>query len=167
MNPAGSSAGRSLLGRLFLLAAFGVAFGHIEAVVVVYIRRVLGWVSLPTDIRAEDVAQMPGWLLHTEQTREAATIILLLAVAALVGRNFLEKLATFLFTFGVWDLTYYAALWAMIRWPESLRTTDCLFLMPQPWIAPVWIPMAISLGLVVVGVGTMLAVTGYTSARDR
>ena len=156
---------RPLLARILLLTAFGVAFGHIEAVVVVYIRRVLGWVPLPTDIGADSVAQMPGWLIHTEQTREAATIIVLLAVAALVGRNFLEKLATFLFTFGTWDLTYYGALWAMIRWPETLRTSDCLFLIPQPWVAPVWIPMAVSLGLIAIGVGIMLAVQGWSAAR--
>jgi hypothetical protein len=119
---------------------------------------VLGWVPLPADIGPEDLAQVPAWLLHTEQTREAATIVVLVALAALVGRNFLEKLGTFLLAFGVWDLTYYGALWAMIRWPGSLRTMDCLFLIPQPWYAPVWIPMACALGMVGVGIGLLLAI---------
>jgi len=156
---------RPLLGRLLLLTAFGVAFGHIEAVVVVYIRRIMDWVPLPTDITAQDVAELPNWLIHTEQTREAATIIVLLAVATLVGRNFLERLATFLFAFGVWDLTYYGALKAMIRWPESFTTQDCLFLIPNPWLAPVWIPMVCALGMVAVAVGIMAAIESRSAVR--
>ena len=160
-----SSSGRSLLSRLLLLAAFGIAFGHIEAVVVVYIRRIMDWVPLPSDITADDLAQVPNWLIHTEQTREAATIVLLLALATLVGRNFLERLATFLFAFGAWDLTYYAALKAMIRWPESFTTTDCLFLIPQPWIAPVWIPIVCSLGMVLVATAILLAIDRRSASQ--
>jgi hypothetical protein len=148
-----------------VLTAFGIAFGHIEAVVVVYIRRIMDWVPLPANLTADDLARVPNWLIHTEQTREAATIILLLALATLVGRNFLEKLATFLFAFGVWDLTYYGALWAMIRWPESFTTQDCLFLIPQPWLAPVWIPMAASLGMIAVAVGIMVAIARRSASR--
>ena len=157
--------GRTLLGRLLLLAAFGIAFGHIEAVVVVYIRRIMDWVPLPANITADDLARVPNWLIHTEQTREVATIILLLALATLVGRNFLEKLATFLFAFGVWDLTYYIALRAMIRWPESFTTQDCLFLIPQPWLAPVWIPMVASLGMIAVATGIMVAIERWSASR--
>ncbi len=154
---------RSLLSRLLALAAFGVAFGHIEAVVVVYIRRIMDWVPLPGDITADDLAQVPNWLIHTEQTREVATIVLLLALATLVGRNFLEKVGTFLFVFGVWDLTYYAALKLMIRWPESFTTSDCLFLIPEPWIAPVWLPMLCSLGMIAIGTGLLFAIDRRSS----
>ena len=156
---------RPLVGRILLLAAFGIAFGHIEAVVVVYIRRVLDWVPLPANITAEDLARVPNWLIHTEQTREAATIILLLALATLVGRNFLERLATFLFAFGVWDITYYVALRVMIRWPESFTTQDCLFLIPNPWLAPVWVPLVASLGMIAVAVGLMAAIEHRSSSR--
>jgi len=160
-----SSPRHSLLGRLLALAALGIAFGHIEAVVVVYIRRIMDWVPLPADLTAESIAEIPNWLIHTEQTREAATLVLLLALATLVGRNFLEKLATFLFAFGVWDLTYYAALKAMIRWPESLATSDCLFLIPEPWIAPVWLPMVCSLGMIGVAIGLFVAIDRRSAAR--
>lgn len=160
-----ASARRLVLHRLLLLGAFGVAFGHIEAVVVVYIRRIMDWVPLPADITADDLSQVPAWLIHTEQTREAATIILLLAFATLVGRNFLEKVATFLAAFGVWDVTYYVALKLMIGWPESLGTLDCLFLIPQPWIAPVWLPVLCSLGMIVVGAGVMYAIETWSERR--
>jgi len=149
---------RPLLGRILLLAAFGIAFGHIEAVVVVYIRRVMGWVPLPSDIGPEALARMPGWLIHTEQTREAATIILLFAVACLAGRILMERVAVFLFSFGAWDLTYYVSLRVMIGWPESLRARDCLFLIPKPWLGPVWVPMVVSLGMVGLAVGILLAI---------
>ncbi|MBM3477023.1 MAG: hypothetical protein FJX75_27460 [Armatimonadetes bacterium] len=165
MTPSGATARRSLLSRLLLLTAFGIAFGHIEAVVVVYIRRIMDWVPLPADIGAEDVGRIPNWLIHTEQTREAATIIVLLALATLVGRNFLERLATFLFAFGVWDLTYYGALKVMIRWPESFATQDCLFLIPSPWLAPVWIPMVASVGMIAVAVGIMAAIERRSASR--
>ncbi len=149
---------RPLLARLLLLTAFGVAFGHIEAVVVVYIRRVLGWVPLPTDIGPEMIARVPGWLIHTEQTREAATIILLLAVACLAGRLFTERLAVFLFSFGAWDLTYYVSLRVMIGWPETFRTPDCLFLIPKPWLAPVWLPISIAACMIALAVGILFAI---------
>jgi len=165
MTPSGQAPKRSLLPRLLLLTAFGIAFGHIEAVVVVYIRRIMDWVPLPADIGAGDLAKLPNWLIHTEQTRETATIIVLLALAALVGRNFLEKLATFLFAFGLWDATYYVALRAMIGWPESFTTQDCLFLIPDPWLAPVWLPIVCSLGMMAVGIAIMVAVERRSAAR--
>ena len=154
---------RPLLAKLALLAALGIALGHIEAVVVVYIRRVLGWVPLPVDIGAADLARVPGWLIHTEQTREVATIVLLFALACLVGRNVVEKIAVFLLAFGTWDIAYYAALRAMIGWPESLRTQDCLFLIPRPWLAPVWLPILCSLGMIALAVAIMLGVEHYTA----
>ena len=149
---------RPLLARILLLTAFGVAFGHIEAVVVVYIRRVLGWVPLPTDIGPEMMARVPGWLIHTEQTREAATIILLLAVACLAGRIFTARLAVFLFSFGAWDITYYVSLRVMLGWPETFRTPDCLFLIPKPWLGPVWLPISIAACMIALAVGILFAI---------
>jgi hypothetical protein len=159
---------RFLVRRLVLLAAFGIGFGHIEAVVVVYIRRALDWVPLPADTSPDDLASVPGWLIHTEQTREVAAVIVLLALGWLVGRNVLERVATFLFVFGVWGIVRYIALRAMIDWPESLRTMDCLWLIPHPWYAPVWTPILCSLGMIVVAVGMMLAIDQHVArmARD-
>ena len=156
-----------LVRRLMLLTAFGIGLGHIEAVVVVYIRRVLGWASLPADIGPGNLAGVPGWLIHTEQTREVASIIVLVALAWLVGRNFVERLATFLFAFGVWDITYYVDLRVMIDWPESMRTMDCLFLIPRPWYAPVWLPILASLAMIAVAVSIMLAIEHHRAGVPR
>ncbi len=139
------------LNLLTLLSAFAIAMGYLEAVVVVYIRKILGIVPTPEQLTAETIQQLPDWLISTEQSREAATIIMLVALAGLVGRTGAQKLGVFLFAFGVWDIFYYVSLKALIDWPASLATWDCLFLIPQPWYAPVWVPVVISLGMIMVG----------------
>ena len=40
---------------------------------------------------------------------------------------------------------------ATIGWPPSLDTWDILFLVPAPWVAPVWAPLVVSAALVVTG----------------
>ncbi|HEX9224476.1 MAG TPA: hypothetical protein VF860_14200, partial [Candidatus Acidoferrales bacterium] len=42
------------------------------------------------------------------------------------------------------DIVYYAALWATVRWPHSLGEPDVLFLIPVPWLSPVWFPLLVS-----------------------
>ena len=135
---------------LVTLTAFGIAMGYLEAVVVVYIRHILDVVPTPEHLDPEAIAQVPDWLISTEQTREAATIVMLVALALLTGRTRVQKLAVFLFAFGVWDIFYYIGLKALINWPASLATIDCLFLIPQPWYAPVWVPVVISVGMIAV-----------------
>ena len=139
------------LNRLALLSAFAIAMGYLEAVVVVYIRKILDIVPTPEEFTAQTLEQVPQWLISSEQSREAATIIMLIALAWLVGRTGGQKLAVFLFTFGIWDIFSYVSLKALIDWPASLATWDCLFLIPQPWYAPVWLPVVISLGMITVG----------------
>ena len=138
-------------GRLLTIAAFAIAMGHLEAVVVVYIREILGIVPTPEDLTRTVVEQVPGWVLAVEQTREAATIVMLLCLALLAGRNTWERLGAFLFAFGIWDITYYVALKLMIGWPKSLATMDLLFLIPEQWYAPVWLPLLASCGLIACG----------------
>ena len=121
--------------KLSLITLFGIAFGHLEGVVVYYLRLVLTS-NLP----------LQNWtnsLLFVEQTREAATIVMLVVFAWLIGKTNWEKLAIFLWTFAIWDLFYYLSLYIMLGWPSSLSTTDVLFLIPVPWVAPVWAPIAI------------------------
>jgi len=131
--------------------------GYLEAVVVVYIRHILDIVPTPEHLDPQTIAQVPDWLISTEQTREAATIIILVTLALLVGRTRVQKLATFLFAFGVWDIFYYVSLKALIDWPASLATMDCLFLIPQPWYAPVWLPVVISVGMIAAALGLFAA----------
>lgn len=131
------------LPRLATLTAFAIAMGHLEAVVVVYIRHIMGIVPAPEQLDANVYAQVPQWIIVSEQWREAATIVMLVTLAVLVGRSRREKLAVFLFAFGVWDIWYYVALKYLLNWPASLGTLDLLFLIPNAWFAPVWVPCAI------------------------
>ncbi|MCX6325093.1 MAG: hypothetical protein NT144_00350 [Bacteroidia bacterium] len=131
-----------MLTKLFLLALFGIAMAHFEGVVVVYLRNVLG--ILDSESNNESVDKFPKRFLHIEMTREAATIIMLLVIAYLVGVTWIEKGVIFLWTFAFWDLFYYLSLYILIKWPPKLTTIDVLFLIPKPWIAPVWFPMGVS-----------------------
>jgi len=128
--------------RLSVLALFGIAMAHLEGVVVVYLRKALGI----NDVESNKVSvnRFPRKWLNIEMTREAATIIMLAAVAFLVGTTWAERAVFFLWTFAFWDLFYYFSLYLLIRWPPSFRTIDVLFLIPVPWIAPVWFPIGIS-----------------------
>jgi len=128
--------------RLILLAIFGIAMAHFEGVVVVYLRKVLGMLDSESNI--ESVERFPKRYLYIEMTREAATIIMLVVLALLIGNTWVEKGIFFLWTFAFWDLFYYASLYILIKWPPKLTTIDVLFLIPRPWIAPVWFPIGVS-----------------------
>jgi hypothetical protein len=91
-------------------------------------------------------------------TRETATIIMLVIIAYLTGVSWVEKGIFFLWTFAFWDLFYYLSLYILIKWPPKLTTIDVLFLIPKPWIAPVWFPLGIS--LLTILIITLLAILG-------
>jgi hypothetical protein len=132
-----------MLIKLSLLAFFGIAMAHLEGVVVVYLRKALG--MLDSESNKESVEKFPPRYLKIEMTREAATIIMLLIIAFLTGGSWMEKGIFFLWTFAFWDLFYYGSLYILIKWPPKLTTIDVLFLIPKPWIAPVWFPIGVSL----------------------
>jgi hypothetical protein len=128
--------------KLLLLALFGIAMAHLEGVVVVYLRKALGMSH--TESNKEALEKFTLTYLRIEMTREAATIIMLVVIAYLVGSSWVEKGIFFLWTFAFWDLFYYLSLYILIKWPPKLTTTDVLFLIPKPWIAPVWFPVGVS-----------------------
>ena len=142
--------------KLLLLAIFGIAMAHLEGVVVVYLRKALG--MLDSESNKESVGKFPKRYLNIEMTREAATIIMLVVIAYLTGGSWIEKGVFFLWTFAFWDLFYYLSLYILIRWPPTLTTIDVLFLIPKPWIAPVWLPVSIS-GLTILVIA-LLAILG-------
>ena len=131
-----------MISKFLLLAIFGIAMAHLEGVVVVYLRKALGIINTESNKSLLEV--FPKQYLLIERTREAATIIMLAVLSYLVGNAWLEIVMCFLWTFAFWDLFYYISLYAMIKWPPKLTTTDVLFLIPKPWIAPVWFPIGIS-----------------------
>jgi hypothetical protein len=131
-----------MMTKLSLLALFGIAMAHLEGVVVVYLRKALG--ILDSESNKESVEKFPERYLKIEMTREAATIIMLVVIAYLAGESWIERGVLFLWTFAFWDLFYYISLYILIRWPPKLTTIDVLFLIPKPWIAPVWFPVGVS-----------------------
>jgi len=128
--------------NLILLAIFGIAMAHFEGVVVVYLRKVLGIIDSESNQQSLD--RFPKRYLYIEMTREAATIVMLVIIAWLTGVTDIEKAVFFLWTFAFWDLFYYLSLYILIKWPPTMKTIDVLFLIPRPWIAPVWFPVAVS-----------------------
>jgi hypothetical protein len=142
--------------RLIALAVFAVAMGWLEAVVVVYIRALTGLghgATVPDPAEVAARLRAVPWLIGTEQTREFATLVMLAAVAWIAARAWRARLGAFLLCFGAWDIAYYAALFALLRWPSSLATMDVLFLIPPSplWYQPVWVPVAISCVMIVAG----------------
>ena len=115
----------------------------LEAVVVVYLR---GLLRITTDHVSL------GQYVRMEVLREAATIVMLVAVGWLAGRGRLDRLAYGLFAFGLWDIFYYVWLKVLIGWPESLLGWDVLFLIPLRWWGPVLSPVLIAALICVVAV---------------
>lgn len=145
------------------IVIFSIAFAFVESSVVVYLRHLLG-VSYSEIGRGEALLLLPGiaflqpqtalkiiqesLLLNTEMIREAATLVMLASVASLVAKNFRQGLAFFALSFGIWDIFYYIFLKLIIGWPTSLADIDIFFLLPVPWVGPVFVPVIISLLLI-------------------
>jgi hypothetical protein len=156
-------------GKLVLLSGFSIAMGYVEAMVVVYLRMLLPLDQWKTYVR--DIPSLVAFLqkyhvFWTEQTREVATIVMLLAVALMAGLTFREKLAYFLWTFALWDIFYYIWLYALIKWPQSLAVTDLLFLIPGPWLAPVYVPVLISCGMIILSMVLLRMGNGKSSGSS-
>jgi hypothetical protein len=91
-------------------------------------------------------------MLIFEWTREIATIVMLIAVGWLAGKNPLQRFAYFLFSFAIWDIFYYVALKVLIDWPASLLTWDLLFLIPVAWAGPVLAPIICSFTMIMLSI---------------
>ncbi len=136
--------------RLVWVFVFGVTMGFFEAAVVVYLRKLYhpdGFKFPMLTYEAFDEL-----LLVVEIVREAMSLLMLLAVGMVAGRRGLERFAYFLYVFGAWDIFYYVSLYLTLDWPASLATWDLLFLIPLPWVAPVWAPAMVALAFIVTSV---------------
>jgi hypothetical protein len=141
------------------LILFGIAFGQVEAAVVIYLRTLAAPVRARLGLPAGeplplfDPTQLgvDHRLVYIELAREAATLIMLAAVAWAVARNIRSWVAAYALAFGVWDLAFYFWLWVMLGWPASLGTWDLLLLLPVPWAGPVAAPAIVALSLAVGG----------------
>jgi len=138
---------RRMLQRLLIAVAFSVAFGYIEAAVVVYLRALFHPNGFNFPMEVFDATPQAGRLMLTEVGREAATLVLILTGAWLFGNLRQERIAYFLIIFAVWDIFYYVWLKVLLDWPATLMDWDILFLIPMVWASPVLYPVLVSLAM--------------------
>lgn len=125
--------------KLFWVTLFSVAMGMVESSVVIYLRELYypGGFQFPLQATSITIAV-------TELLRELATLIMLLSIGMLAGKNKSERFAWFIYSFAIWDIFYYVFLYLIIGWPLSLLDWDVLFLLPIMWTGPVWSPVLLS-----------------------
>jgi hypothetical protein len=155
-----------LLRTVAILLLFGTAFGYLEAAVVTYLRilheparrqiypdrAASEMFPLLTLKQVEAAGQDQQSTLYVEIGREAATMVMLAAIALAVARNARQWTAAFAIAFGVWDIVFYAGLKLLLDWPASLFTWDILFLIPVPWVGPVAAPVLVSVAMITAGI---------------
>jgi hypothetical protein len=127
-----------------VLTFFAIAMGFLESAVVYYIRKLYYPEGFGFPLKI-----LPTDIIAVEWMREIATIIMLVTVAILAGRNFMQRFASFLYIFGVWDIFYYIWLKIMLDWPATLFDWDILFLIPITWLGPVLAPVLLSITMIV------------------
>ncbi|MGM0531444.1 MAG: hypothetical protein ACQER7_08840 [Bacteroidota bacterium] len=122
------------------ITLFGISMAFFESSIVVYLRELYypeGF-SFPLEIVDPHIAV-------TEFLRELFSLVMIITVALIATRNFMQRFSNFLYIFAVWDIFYYIFLKLLLGWPASLMTWDILFLVPVPWSGPVITPVLISL----------------------
>lgn len=130
--------------RMIWLTVFSIAMGFLETAIVVYLRRLY----YPHGFQFPLVPVDPDIGL-VEFLREAATLIMLVGIGIIAGKNTSQKFAIFIYCFAIWDIFYYVFLKLLLGWPVSLFTWDILFLIPVPWVGPVLAPCLVSLTMIV------------------
>jgi len=143
---------KTTLENFCTVVAFSIAFGYIEAAVVVYLREIFHPDGFTFPMKVFGAGPRATRLLLTEIGREVATIVLILTGAGLFGRNRRQQVAYFLTIFAVWDIFYYVWLKVLIGWPASIMDWDILFLIPVAWASPVLYPVLVSVTLLVFAV---------------
>lgn len=142
---------RNVVTTLLWVGIFSIAMGFLEAIVVVYLRKIYypGGFLFP-------MSPVSPQMYLVELVREVATLVMLVSIGFLAGKKGLQRLAYFLISFGVWDIFYYVALKLFLGWPDSLLTWDVLFLIPLPWLGPVIAPILVSLSMIWIGINLIL-----------
>jgi hypothetical protein len=133
--------------RWMVVFTYALAMAWVEAAVVYYLRTMLNRI----DPHQANPLPIIGGLGPAELVREAATLLMLLMVGILAGRNWRSRLGYAAIAFGVWDIFYYVFLRQMCGWPHSLWDWDILFLLPLPWWGPVLAPVSIALLMILWG----------------
>jgi len=144
---------RSLVG-IGWLTAYAIAMAHVEAAVVIYLRRLY---HAGDPLTVFPLATLPNTDLAIELARELATLVMIASVAFLYAKHGPRVFAAFLYVFGLWDIAYYAWLKLMLGWPTSWLEWDVLFLIPWPWLAPWIAPVLAAAAFAISGACTLLS----------
>jgi hypothetical protein len=134
-------------GRWLAVVVFALAMAWVESAVVYYLRTMIDRI----EPHQPNPLPVIGGLGPVELMRELATMVMLLTVGILAGRNWRSRLGYSAIVFGVWDIFYYFFLKLMCGWPHSLFDWDILFLLPLPWWGPVLAPVLIALLMILWG----------------
>jgi hypothetical protein len=126
-----------------VVSVFAIAMGFLESAVVVYLREIY----YPEGFKFP-LAPIDPHVAVTELIRELATIIMLVTLGYLAGKNLAARFAWFIYSFAIWDIFYYIFLKLLLNWPESLMTDDILFLIPVTWVGPVISPIIVAISMI-------------------
>lgn len=132
---------------LFFLSVFAISFAFIESSIVIYLRKLYypeGF-SFPLKFIQDEV-------IKVEFLREISSIFLIFSVSVLSGKTRVLKVASFFYIFGLWDIFYYIFLYIFLKWPKSFYEWDLLFLVPIPWVSPVYAPLFCSLSFIIISI---------------
>jgi hypothetical protein len=127
--------------RWLVVVLFAIAMAWVESAVVYDLRTMVNRI----EPYQPDPLPIVGGLGPVELVREAATLIMILAIGILAGRTWRSRLGYAALAFGIWDIFYYVFLRRITGWPHSLLDWDILFLLPLPWWGPVLAPVCIAL----------------------
>ncbi len=129
---------------LVWITFLAIAMAFVESAVVIYLRELYypNGFSFPMVV-------LPVKIALTEFLREIATLIMLLAMGFLAGKNAYQRFAWFLYSFAIWDIFYYVFLKVILDWPSSWITWDILFLVPVIWTGPVLAPVLVSITMII------------------
>jgi hypothetical protein len=133
--------------RWLVVVAYAIAMAWVESAVVYYLRFMMDRI----EPHQKDPFPIIGGFGWVELIREFSTVVMLLTVGLLAGRNWRARIGYFVIGFGMWDIFYYVFLKVICGWPHSLLDWDILFLLPIPWWGPVLAPVLISLLMIVWG----------------
>src|SRR5208283_2086922 len=141
------NANQSGISRWLFVVIYAIAMAWVESAVVFYLRSMIDRIE---PYQPDPLPVIGGFAL-VELPREFATMVMLVAVGFLAGRNWRARIGYAVIAFGVWDIFYYVFLKMICGWPHSLLDWDVLFLLPLPWWGPVLAPVLISLLMIAWG----------------
>lgn len=140
---------RTIITRGSIAVLLAIAFGYIEAAVVVYLRQIFHPDGFSFPLPAFLLTDGSRDMLMIEVGREAATLVVILSVSLLAGTNAPQRTACFMIIFAIWDIFFYVWLKILLGWPASFLDWDILFLIPLPWAGPVLAPILVSLVMLI------------------